>query len=336
MTYGIEDPTGQSGAAASTGTDEIRTEPRPVCVICGSPGEPLYEGMADRLFDAPGTWNLSRCSNRQCRLIWLNPMPTTTDVQKAYRNYYTHEHRAGSALERMTTWLLYGGLGVLGGRRQSDVIYLGGVAPGRVLEIGFGDGRRLERLTALGWTTEGQEVDPVAVRRARSRGLTVHEGYLADCRLPAGSFDAIVGNHVIEHVHDPIELLLECARLLRPGGRLVLVTPNAESYGHMRFGSDWLALEPPRHLHLFAAANMRSLLGKAGFVNINLRTSMAHAGSVFRGSIDIRGSGRHMMSDVPRAYSAVLEIGHLIRARFAQLRRASAGEELIVRAYRDH
>lgn len=334
MTDRVEDSTGELKVNAATSRDEIRCEPRPDCLICGSPGDPLYQGIEDRLFDAPGTWDLSRCSNPRCRLLWLNPMPTTADIDRAYRHYYTHNQRSGSAVERVITWLLYGGLGLLGERRRSDIMYLGDLAPGRVLEIGFGDGRRLERLAARGWTAEGQEVDPVAAHQARTRGLTVHEGHLADCRLPVGSYDAIVGNHVIEHVHDPIAVIRECARLLVPNGRIVLVTPNTGSYGHLRFRGDWLALEPPRHLHLFAAPNMYALLAKAGFVKINIWTSMAHAGSVFRGSIDISRSGRHVMSSMPRVRAAVLEVGHLIRARLTQSKQASAGEELVVCAFR--
>ena len=69
---------------------------------------------------------------------------------------------------------------------------------------------------------------------------------------PADSFDAVIMSHVIEHVPQPRELLAECARLLKLGGRLVMLTPNAESFGLDYYGRCWRGLEPPRHLQIFS------------------------------------------------------------------------------------
>jgi hypothetical protein len=66
---------------------EIRSRPFPECSLCGTRGEPLYAGLTDRLFGAPGEWNLKCCSNSGCGLIWLDPMPLEDDIGKAYENY---------------------------------------------------------------------------------------------------------------------------------------------------------------------------------------------------------------------------------------------------------
>ena len=58
-------------------------------------------------------------------------------------------------------------------------------------------------------------------------------------------FDAVTMSHVIEHVPDPVAFLDKCRRVLRPGGRLVLSTPNVRSLGHKRFRQSWRGLEPP-------------------------------------------------------------------------------------------
>jgi 2-polyprenyl-3-methyl-5-hydroxy-6-metoxy-1,4-benzoquinol methylase len=259
-------------------------------------------------------------------------MPTEEDIEKAYRTYYTHARRSIPFLERLLAWMLYGSLGLLGERRRSDGVYLDGITPGRVLEIGFGDGNRMERLIALGWHVEGQEVDPVSVANARKRGLKVHEGSLKSCSLPDARYDAIVGSHVIEHVHDPEGMIQECFRLLKPGGTLVLYTPNSVSYGHRVFAEHWRGLEPPRHLHIFAGGNMAALIQNAGFREYRIRTSHARAGTTLRASIDIRRIGQHTMGGSPRLRIAAEEVVHVCLARFQQILGAHNGEELVVTA----
>jgi hypothetical protein len=64
--------------------------PCPNCYLCGTGGEPLYEGLKDRLFNAPGEWNLKRCPNPECGLLWLDPMPLEEDIGMAYETYFTH------------------------------------------------------------------------------------------------------------------------------------------------------------------------------------------------------------------------------------------------------
>ena len=310
----------------------IQSEPQTHCMLCGSDGHILYARLRDRLFSAPGEWNLNECTNSACRLIWLDPMPIEEDIGKAYHTYYTHERRSIPVLERLLAWILYGSLGLLGERRRSDGAYLEGITPGRILEIGFGDGSRMERLVASGWQVEGQEVDAVSVANARTRGLNVHEGSLKSCRLAAATYDAIIGSHVIEHVHDPEGMLRECYRLLTPGGILVLYTPNSESYGHRVFAEHWLGLDPPRHLHIFAGDTMAALIQNAGFREYRIRTSHAKTGTTLRASIDIQNSGQHTMGGSPRLRIAAEEVVHVCLARLQQLFGAHNGEELVVTA----
>ena len=128
----------------------------------------------------------------------------------------------------MITASLWLGLGLLSaappGEKPYDVVVYGGTSSGVV----------------------------AAVQVARQRGLEVDCGAVEDQRYPAAAFDAVTLNHVIEHVPDPLATVAECRRLLKPGGRLLMFTPNAGSLAHWMFGRDWRGLEPPRHLHLFA------------------------------------------------------------------------------------
>ena len=95
--------------------------------------------------------------------------------------------------------------------------------------------------------------------------------------------------HVIEHVPDPLGTRTECRRLLRPGGRLVLTTPNALGMGHRRFGRDWRGLETPRHLQVFTPGALRALVDRSGLAEVSLESRTYGAAFIHAESRRIRG-----------------------------------------------
>jgi SAM-dependent methyltransferase len=149
---------------------------------------------------------------------------------------------------------------------------------GNLLEVGCGDGGSLEIARQFGWNTVGVDFDSKAVDNARSKGLDVHHGQLQNLHLADNSFDMILMNHVIEHVHDPLGLLRECYRILRRGGRFAMLTPNSESWGCSYFRGDWRGLEPPRHIHIFNCQTLRELGRKAGFAGADISSPIRSAG----------------------------------------------------------
>jgi 2-polyprenyl-3-methyl-5-hydroxy-6-metoxy-1,4-benzoquinol methylase len=285
------------------GADIIASNEAPICYLCGTRGKLFYANMKDRLYRAPCTWNIKRCPRADCGLAWLDPLPTREDIHKAYENYYTHDlevvdnrpikqivKKAAAFLKSNYLALRYGyapphsrvgtfwGLAVFlfptfKGRLDLRVMGLRAQPDRRLLDIGCGNGQYLELMRSLGWRVEGVELDPAAVRQARAMELEVHQGCLEDQDYPANSFDAISLRHVIEHVHDPLDLLKECRRILKPGGRLVIITPNFESYGRQKFHSCWMALDPPRHLMLFGFQSLQNLAQKTGLQEIKLSST---------------------------------------------------------------
>jgi 2-polyprenyl-3-methyl-5-hydroxy-6-metoxy-1,4-benzoquinol methylase len=284
---------------------DIRLTERSACLLCNTAGEVMYAGLHDRLYDVPGEWTLCKCPS--CGLAWLNPLPIEADIGKVYARYFTHETgkpawQSDNPVYR--AWVKAGGvyraainnsfMGEM--RRQADSMYLGAVTPGRLLDVGCGDGGWLVKMRTLGWQVEGQETDADAAAYAeRVHGVTVHLGLLHDLRLPPASFDAITLSHVIEHVHDPIAVLAECRRLLKPDGRLIALTPNVAGYGHKRFGVNWVALEPPRHLTLFSPATLADVGKRAGFAQASVKTTQVRAQFIHIASSDIQRNGHHAL-----------------------------------------
>ena len=104
-----------------------------------------------------------------------------------------------------------------------------------------------------------REAARVAAERAGAPVLATLE------EVEAGSFDAVVLDHVVEHLADAPSTLRSCWRALRPGGRLALATPNAGSAARHRFGPNWLHWDPPRHLALRGERGLRDLVCENGF-----------------------------------------------------------------------
>jgi SAM-dependent methyltransferase len=135
---------------------------------------------------------------------------------------------------------------------------------GLVLDVGCATGNFLAGMRELGWETIGVEPSPHAASYAREvQGLDVHQGTLADAALPAEHVDVVTMWHVLEHVYDPKASLAEAARVLRPGGWIVITVPHLESWEARCFGRYWLGLDFPRHLYLFSRPVLRRYLAEA-------------------------------------------------------------------------
>lgn len=336
----------------------IRSYQCPECYLCHSQGRFLYRGLQDRLFGAPGEWNFRECSNPGCSLVWLDPMPLADDLNKAYLNYFTHRdtkdisekwfgaaymsaaqgylasrygYRSGPAAvgNKLMGRLIYLHPGL---REYLDfsVMYLPAQPEGRLLDVGCGSGHAIKFMQDLGWLVEGVDFDPAAVENARAKGLHVRFGSLEAQNYQDNCFDVVTMSHLIEHVHEPLGLMHECYRILKPGGRLVMVTPNSWSWGHKIFKSNWLALDPPRHLHIFSVDSLRSLAQKAGFEKIKISTTIREANKSFTASRSIQRTGKYIWGS-PRKLMVRLWGMGMQMAEWAILKlKPHLGEEIAV------
>ncbi|ADE13102.1 class I SAM-dependent methyltransferase [Sideroxydans lithotrophicus] len=274
--------------------DSITSEPRPSCDLCGSEGGLVQSGITDPDGNLEGTWSFRCCANPECGVCWLDPAPPPSELWKAYATYHTHTRKSGQRfgkamlslahrlirLSLLPFWLANGLKREAGYLR---FMTLSGEPAGRLLDVGCGGGRFLNRMKKRGWQVEGTDFDEQATQKVSARyGIKTHIGDLTQCTLPANSFDVVTMSQTIEHLYDPLATLHECLRILKPGGLLVMTTPNALSIGAAEFAAFWRGWEAPRHLHLFSVESLQRLTRRAGFEVTDASTYSAGAAVVYR------------------------------------------------------
>jgi SAM-dependent methyltransferase len=167
-----------------------------------------------------------RC--QRCGVATTSPWPTDAQLDAAYGDWYRPASGrfggVGDALLRRTRSTL---------AKRIDRL----APPGPVLDVGAGDGTLVEALRRRGRDAVGLE--------RHARGPHLRDDDIADM---TGTWSAIVFWHSLEHLREPGDALAHAARLLSPGGLLVVALPNAASRQAARFGDRWLALDLPRHL----------------------------------------------------------------------------------------
>ncbi len=276
----------------------IAKEPRLTCDLCGSSGEIAQTGVHDPDGQIAGEWSFRRCQH--CDVFWLDPAPPPSELWKAYQTYHTHTRkhagRLGKAMLSLFHRLIKTSLQPLwlwnGLKREANYLRcmtLAGEPTGELLDVGCGAGRLLNRMQKSGWAVEGVDFDAQAAALATNRyGIKTHVGDLSQCHLPSNSFDAITLSQTIEHLYAPKATLLECLRILKPGGLLVMTTPNPLSIGAMEFAASWRGWEAPRHLHLFSVATLKTLTEQSGFHVTESTTYSAGSAVVYRVSREIQ------------------------------------------------
>jgi len=228
------------------------------------------------MFGGDETYDYHRCSH--CGLIYQHPLPSNEEIAQFYPDSYSIYQQPGKTsysrrmLQTLKNTMGYHHLEVPEHRRLFASLRrakpIDNIIPfvpgGAVLDIGCGNGEHLLRLRAIGWRCQGVEFNEKAVAICRQHGLDVHHGDIESAGFSSESFDFVTANHLIEHVPDPHALMDEIARVTKPGGAVLIRTPNSQSIGRRWFGNYWFANEVPRHLMLYSAQNLQLLAARHG------------------------------------------------------------------------
>jgi len=280
------------------------------CGLCGATRfRGVYQGLVDVDEGVEGRWSMTECE--ACGGLHLDPRPTNAAISRAYATYYTHAApeaenavlNQASRAARVARGYLSARYGLPGQdgypsciarlawplRQQLDYYmrHLPGV-PGRVLDIGCGNGGFLRRAQACGWQVEGVEPDPLAAQVARhGQDYPVH----SSIKGAAGkTFDVVTLSHVVEHLHEPRTLLRDAVALLRPGGMLWIAVPNIAGAGHRIYRETWQALEVPRHIVIPTARSLLLMAEEVGLDEARFRPRGRGAAKRFEVNERRRGS----------------------------------------------
>jgi SAM-dependent methyltransferase len=221
-----------------------RLETLTACPLCG--GNML---LAAPVQPQP-PFGITQCA--ACGGIFLSPRPFADAMRKYYDEFYAADENAVSKRQERRAQRHFGRLMRYSGK------------PGRILEIGAGDGYLLNEAKKGGWQVEGLELSQPRVQRAKEWfGIDLQCADLQQAQLIPGSFDAVVMFQLIEHVHDPRGLLTRVNSLLRPGGVMMLSTPNVLAYSRKRRDVDSWRI--PRHLFFFTPRTLVRTVERCGF-----------------------------------------------------------------------
>jgi len=200
-----------------------------------------------------------RCED--CGLVFLNPQPSDAELGAIYgANYFLgSETETGRKLAReikQATAKSY----------LAEIARYRGGAPGRLLEVGCGEGDFLELAEAAGWNVTGIEYSEAACEPARRRLKSgrIIRGELPRANLAADQFDLCVISDVLEHVRSPLNFLREIHRVLKPGGTLFVATPSTDSWSARLLKQKWMEFKT-EHLTYFDRQTLQTALFKSGF-----------------------------------------------------------------------
>ena len=253
---------GESAPAPTPGQDgPLALEPSRCCICDDDDADPLGVGEDFEYYTSPDTFLAMRC--RTCGLIYLNPRPAAAEFERIYPPTY---HAFDFSAARF-------GLAFRVRRRLEASRLLWAcrdVQPGgRIVDVGCGDGFHLDILREHGkpgWVLEGIDADERAARAAERRGFRIHRGFAEHVSLAGEDYDVAFLIQTVEHLANPPRVLTAIHSMLRPGGRLVIVTDNSDSVDRQLFGGrHWGGYHFPRHWNLFNASTLRGLAMKTGF-----------------------------------------------------------------------
>lgn len=206
-------------------------------------------------------WQYLRCLN--CGLVSLYPKPTAQVLRRNYKDYLPVHPKEIEKWQTMIKPVVVKSANVIDSWVKTGT--------GRLLDIGCGYGFFLQEMKSRGWEVEGIEISKVGRQYAREKwAIPVYSRPLEDLALTESSFDVVTLFYVVEHVLDPITLLREVNRVLKPGGLVLLrwphSTPIVKILGSLSNRLD--IYHTPYHLYDFSPETIEKLLVLSGFEEI--------------------------------------------------------------------
>ena len=142
-----------------------------------------------------------------------------------------------------------------------------------LVDVGCGPGLFVRTANDHDWQAEGCDIDGALVSLGnRNFGLQLKHADLPASHYSSESYEVVRLKFVLEHLPNPLEVLVEAKRILKPGGITLIIVPNEAGLVNKvrlalggKSGNRWGTLTPPHHLHAFTPTTLHKLLKRAGF-----------------------------------------------------------------------
>ncbi len=201
-----------------------------------------------------------RCETHQyvrcdgCQIVMQNPQPVFESLKDRYdKRYFEYEiENEGNFYNLARKGLDDIGFEDLFKERDQQK---------KFLDIGCATGKLLGSLKESGeWEVRGVELCQDSAEYGRkTHGVDIFNGTLEEAKIESDSYDVVFNAHVIEHLNDPLLFVQEIARILKPGGYYICITPNVSSLQALVFKSDWRS-SITDHTFLFGKKRLKSLM----------------------------------------------------------------------------
>lgn len=214
------------------------------------------QGGIDTVYMPPGGKYGRHVKCRKCQLVYVNPIEKASRIND---NYSEMENIDASIIRRSR---------LLATKSQVKLIkrYKSNTT---LLDVGCGEGFFLFNASKAGYVTKGVELSRDAARYARKEfGMDVEAKPLEELQLVENHFDVVTLWVVLEHVPYPLPLLKEVHRMLKPGGLLVVSTPNVGSMLAKILGKRWWEIRRV-HINQFTTKTLMDILLNAEFKNVS-------------------------------------------------------------------
>ena len=226
------------------------------CPVCENQREQRII-LRRRVHHAGGALDCEFAQCGDCDHVFLNPQPAPEELDR----FYDNEYHVFKDEPKSPEWIL----NLLSERLHGDKLnHAHLLRGGRYLDVGCGLGDMVAAMQAAGMDAIGVDPSPIAVAVGRKHGRDLHQGLLHELQFSSASYDSITMYHSLEHDPVPVTTLIECGRLLKPHGILMVAVPNFEALAHERFMSEWSHLDPPYHLQHFCKRSLTLAGERAG------------------------------------------------------------------------
>jgi SAM-dependent methyltransferase len=239
------------------------------CPVCQGPTDTLFQGMYDDRYGYPDLFSLQQCP--ACGHSHIPAHFKPEDLTRLYTDYYP---RGNFDLEGFQPEQERAGfMSWLNGDRGSAFRWVPRNV--RVLDIGCGVGQILAYHRNRGCQAVGIEADENVQAIAARYGLDIRRGVFDGTQFDSDFFDYVTLDQVAEHVMDPHALMQGVKRVLKPGGKVVITTPNPKSLGAWLYGRYWLNWHPPYHMQFYTRRSLELVARRAGLSLVKSKTITA-------------------------------------------------------------